>query len=202
MIFWCLCVSGRSFIVNLWDFHNYFNVCILKFNTCIYGKPLTVNLSNTNNTLILRNRCIHLAIFLHPGLTYFPVVIVSVNTVCLSHRSDIMFWLVSVCWLTVETVKADQSLTVLELDSGVTRVNPLAFLQWLQTIGTLTSTLSTSDLRWEGFRAHTSVLLWRALVDSVLFTFSRLSLFPFPIFTVAVWDSEGQFAQLVRPLNG
>lgn len=41
----------------------------------------------------------------------------------------------------------------------------------------------------------------RPLVDSVLFTFSRLSLFPVPIFTVAVQDSEVQFAPLVRPPN-
>lgn len=75
-----------------------------------------------------------------------------------SHWSDITFWMVSVCWLTVESGSV---INRAGAGLGVTRVNPLALLQWLQTIGTLTLTLSTSDLRWEGFRAHTSALLWR-----------------------------------------
>lgn len=47
---------------------------------------------------------------------------------------------------------------------GPRGLNPLSFLQWLQTIGTLTPTLRTWDLRWEGFRAHTSGLLCRLSV--------------------------------------
>lgn len=121
----------------------------------------------------------------------------------LSLRSDIT---VSVCWLTAETVKADQSLTVLELDSRVTRVNPLTFLQWLQTIGTVTLALSTSGLRWEGFGAHTSGLLWQWASHGGMQTLYSLSLdsafFPFSSFTVAVRDSELSLRPPNRNIHG